>query len=83
MQMRRRFRQSKTLEQRLAEEAQRLREQAQLLPPGALREEVLRKARQAETGAYMSRTCTQKCATSGFGSGADMPESYGTSPFDP
>jgi hypothetical protein len=59
MQMRRRFRQSKTLEQRLAEEAQRLREQAKLLPPGALREEVLRKARQAETGAYMSRTCTQ------------------------
>ena len=54
MQMRRRFRQSKTLEQRLAEEARRLREQAKLLPPGALREEVLRKARQAETGAYMS-----------------------------
>jgi hypothetical protein len=54
MQMRHRFRQSKTLEQRLAEEAQRLREQAKLLPPGALREEVLRKARQVETGAYMS-----------------------------
>jgi hypothetical protein len=54
MQMRHRFRQSKTPEQRLAEEAQRLREQAKLLPPGALREEVLRKARQAETSAHMS-----------------------------
>jgi hypothetical protein len=54
MQMRRRVIQDRSLEQRLADEARRLREQARLLPSGALREEVLRKARQAETGARMS-----------------------------
>jgi len=31
-----------------------LREQAKLLPHGALREEILRRARQAETGSHMS-----------------------------
>ena len=47
---RHRFKQNQSLEERLAAEAKQLREQAALLPPGALREEVLRKARQAETG---------------------------------
>lgn len=51
---RRRFKQTDTLEQRLADEAERLRRQAELLPPGALREQVLRKARQCETGSHMS-----------------------------
>lgn len=51
---RRRFKQTDTLEQRLADEAERLRQQAELLPPGALREQVLRKARQCETGSHMS-----------------------------
>ena len=51
---RRRFKQTETLEQRLAEEAIRLREEAKLLPPGAVREAMLRKARQAETGSQMS-----------------------------
>ena len=51
---RRRFKQSKSLEERLADEAKRLREQAELLPLGALRTEVLRKALQAETGLHMS-----------------------------
>ena len=51
---RHRFKQSQSLEERLAAEAKQLREQAALLPPGALREEVLRKARQAETGSRMS-----------------------------
>jgi hypothetical protein len=51
---RRHLRHSQTLEERLAEEAERLREEAKLLPPGALRNEVLRKARQAETGSHMS-----------------------------
>jgi hypothetical protein len=51
---RRRFKQTKSLEERLAEEAKRLREQATLLPPGPLREEVMRKARQCETGSHMS-----------------------------
>ena len=42
------------LEQRLAEEAHCLREQAKLLPPGAVREATIRKARQAETGSHLS-----------------------------
>jgi hypothetical protein len=54
MQKRRRFKQTQSLEQRLADEAVRLREQAKLLPPGLVREQVLRKARQAETGSHMS-----------------------------
>ena len=51
---RRRFKQSNSLEERLTDEAKRLREAAKLLPPGAVREQVLRKARQAETGSHMS-----------------------------
>ena len=52
--MRRRFKHTQSLEERLAEEAKRLREEAKLLPPGAVREALLRKARQAETGSHMS-----------------------------
>ena len=51
---RRRFKQSDSLEDRLAAEAIRLREEAKAMKPGASREEALRKARQAETGAHMS-----------------------------
>jgi hypothetical protein len=51
---RRRFKQVETLENRLSEEAKRLREQAGLLPPGKLRERVLWKARQAEAGSRIS-----------------------------
>ncbi|MBW7971127.1 hypothetical protein [Bradyrhizobium sp. BR 10289] len=51
---RRRFKQTKSLEERLAEEAKQLREQADLLPHGSLREQVVRKARQCETGSHMS-----------------------------
>lgn len=43
-----------SLEERLAEEAKRLREKARCLPPGLERESILRKARQAETGAHVS-----------------------------
>lgn len=46
--------QSTSLEVRLTEEAKRLREEALQLPPGAAREELIRKARQAETGSHMS-----------------------------
>jgi hypothetical protein len=52
--LRRRFKQTQSLEERLAGEAKRLREEAKLLPPGVLREALLRKARQAETGSHMS-----------------------------
>ena len=51
---RRRYKQVKSLEERLAEEAKRLREEAKLLPPGNQREALLRKARQAETGSHLS-----------------------------
>ena len=53
-QQRRRFKQTQSLEDCLADEAKRLREEAKLLPPGTLREQVLRKARQAETGSHVS-----------------------------
>ncbi|MCP1767238.1 MULTISPECIES: hypothetical protein [Bradyrhizobium] len=55
MQRRRRFTQTVSLEERLAEEAKRLREAARSLPPGPLREDTLRKARQAEIGSHMSQ----------------------------
>ena len=51
---RRRFKQTDPLEERLSAEAIRLRDEARLLPPGAVREQVLRRARQCETGAHMS-----------------------------
>lgn len=50
-QQRRRFKQVTTLEERLLAEARRLRDQAKLLPSGALREALIRKARQSETAA--------------------------------
>jgi hypothetical protein len=52
---RRRLRHLKSLEERLAEDAKRLREEARLLPSGAIRDATLRKARQAETGSHMSK----------------------------
>lgn len=51
---RRRVVQSSLLESRLAEEAKRLRQEAKALPPGSAREDLIRKARQAETGSHMS-----------------------------
>lgn len=50
-----RFKQMGPLEERLAEEAARLREKAKSLPPGIAREETLRKARQVETGSRISQ----------------------------
>lgn len=46
---RRRFKQTKTLHQRLADEAAQLREEARKLAPGRRREMLLRRARQDET----------------------------------
>jgi hypothetical protein len=45
---------TQSLESRLAEEAKHLREEAKKLPHGAAREELLHKARKAETGSHMS-----------------------------
>jgi hypothetical protein len=50
---RRRFKLSKTLEERLAEEAKELRTVAEMLPPGPTREKVLQRAQQDETAIYM------------------------------
>nr|WP_247447987.1 hypothetical protein [Bradyrhizobium sp. 197] len=50
--------QSSTLEERLAEEAKRLREQAKNLPHGAQREALLRRAQQDEIGAHMTAWLT-------------------------
>ena len=54
MQKRRRFKQTKSLKDRLLEEAQNLREQAKLLPFGSVRDATLKKARQAEAAANMN-----------------------------
>jgi hypothetical protein len=54
MKHRRRFKQIKSLEERLAQEAERLRGEAKKLPPGFHRETLLRKARQAETGSHLT-----------------------------
>jgi uncharacterized protein YfaT (DUF1175 family) len=51
---RRRFKQIKSLEERLTEQAKRLREEAKLLPAGAECEGLIRRARQAETGSHVS-----------------------------
>jgi hypothetical protein len=51
---RRRFKENEPLEVRLAEEAKRLRAEAKLLPHGVQRDEMIRRARQAETGSHMS-----------------------------
>ena len=51
---RRRFTQTTSLEERLAEEAKRLRKQAQGTPPGIERERLVRRARQAETASRMT-----------------------------
>lgn len=54
MQKRRRFKQTQSLEVRLAAEAKRLREQAQMLPRGRLRDAVERKAIQVEAAYEVS-----------------------------
>ena len=41
------------LDQRLIEEAQRLRKEARGTPPGVTRDKLIRQARQAETAAHM------------------------------
>jgi len=55
---RRRFKQTLSLEQRLAEEADRLRQEAKGTPPGAKREELIRRARRVETASHMNRWLT-------------------------
>lgn len=54
MQRRRRFKQTQSLETRLAEAAKRLREEARKLPPGSEQADLLRKAREDEMVAQMA-----------------------------
>jgi hypothetical protein len=53
-QQRHRFKQCLCLEERLAEEANRLYEEAQLLSPGVVRDAALWKARQTETASHLN-----------------------------
>jgi hypothetical protein len=54
VQKRRRFKQTQSLEERLADEATELRKVAETLAPGSERDSVLRKARQDETALHMT-----------------------------
>jgi hypothetical protein len=58
MKKRSRVKQTLTLEERLIEAAKRLREQAKILPASAERDELMRKARQAEITSHMSEWIT-------------------------
>lgn len=51
---RRRFKQTVSLGDRLTEEAQRLRKEAQVTPPGIRRERLMRRARQLDTAANVN-----------------------------
>jgi hypothetical protein len=55
---RRHFKQTIALEERLADEARRLRKEAEGTPPGAERERLIRKAEQAETASHMTEWLT-------------------------
>jgi len=53
MQHRRHFKQSTPLKERLAAFAQDVRDHAAALPPGTEREDLLRRARQADTASHL------------------------------
>jgi leucyl aminopeptidase len=52
--LRRRSKQSESLQDRLMKFAKEAREKASRLPPGSEREDMLRKARQADTASHMN-----------------------------
>jgi len=51
---RRRVKQTRSLEERMADQAAELKERAHQLPAGAEREALLKRARIAETGSHLS-----------------------------
>ena len=55
---RRRFKQDAPLDQRLTDHAKRLRNEARGTPPGIKRDDLMRRARQAETALRMSEWLT-------------------------
>ena len=52
--LRRRFKHTRPLKDRLLEQAQNLRDEVKLLPPGPVRDAALKKARQIEAAAHMN-----------------------------
>ncbi|WIW49897.1 hypothetical protein ML401_20260 [Bradyrhizobium sp. 62B] len=58
MKHRRRFKQTQSLEERLAAEALRLRAKAEEAAPGIERDHLLRQARQCDTGSHMNQWLT-------------------------
>ena len=53
MKKRRRFKQTETLQERLRKFAADIREQASQMPPSAERDQLVKKARQADTAAHL------------------------------
>jgi hypothetical protein len=76
MQKRRRFKQTQPLEARLAAEAERLREQARMLPHGRLRDEVERKVIQFEAAYEVSEVL--RAPVSGTGLAGQFRTGIGT-----
>jgi len=58
MQQRRTFKQTAPLDQRLEEQAKRLRKEAKSTPRGVEREKLIRRAREAETAARINEWLT-------------------------
>jgi hypothetical protein len=56
--LRRRFKQIVSLDQRLSEEAARLRSHAKQIPPGPERNDLIRRARQTEAAVHINRWLT-------------------------
>ena len=53
MQKRRRFKQAQSLEERLAQDTEQLREEAKTLPPGRTRELIMRRITQNEAAYHL------------------------------
>ena len=53
--MRRRIKQTTSLDERLAEQAKQIREMAASLPHGKERDDMMRRARQAETASHINQ----------------------------
>jgi hypothetical protein len=60
MQERQRFKPIDPLDNRLSEEAERLRKEARGTPPGVERDRLIRRARHAETASHMSEWLSSK-----------------------
>ena len=52
---RERVNQTQSIAEQLSKEAKRLRAEARLLPPGVVRDALIRKARHAETGCHINQ----------------------------